>query len=477
MLHAILAQYEKTFWLPRGASTVSHDIDLLFDWILWICIFFFLLVTVLLVVLVIKYRHRPGVTRDTGAEHSMFLEITWTLIPSIIVVFLYYYGFRQYMNLALEPPNAIEITAVGQMWQWSFDYPNGYSGDPELHVIVNQPVRCVLESKDVIHSLYIPAFRVKKDVVPGRFNRMWFEATSADGHDYVTTLNIDGNPVEVGVDEIGHSLAVSEDKFSGIVPTAQAALTGLAGGRPIAPTRKIKIINLHNLQPVFVWDAGDPHQPNIVLDANGKSGTGDVQFSAAPAEVRRALVALARGADIPATQPIHVFADAEPFDIYCAAYCGTNHSIMRSLVIVHKDQADFDAWIAKANDVSKLLPAEYGKILYSRQGCSQCHSLDGSKIVGPSWKDLWGREEEMQDGLKVMVDAAYVKESILLPQAKIVKGYGPQMPPFVLKDLQINAIIEFMETISSHTSQASPPAGPATAPATQPATAPIAAAN
>jgi len=340
MLHAILAASDPTFWLPRGASTVSGDVDMLFNIVMWICIFFFVLVTVLLLLFVVMYRHRPGVKRSTAAEHSTLLELTWTLIPSIIVVFLYYYGFRQYMNMVIEPPNAYEITATGKMWQWSFTYPTGVETN-ELHVPVNVPVRVILQSNDVIHSLYIPAFRVKKDVVPGRFNRLWFQATD-----------------------------------------------------------------------------------------NGQ------------------------------------------YDIYCTDYCGTNHSTMRSTAVV-ESQADFDKWMKITIDTNNNLPpVQKGKKLYMTQGCAQCHTLDGTRLVGPSWKDMWGRTEQLESGPDIVVNAPYVTESILLPQAKIVKGYPPSMPPFQLKPADISALMEFMKSISSHTSAADmmPTTGPATQPAaTEPA--------
>jgi len=187
MWNSILAQAGKTFWLPERASTVAPGSDLMFYWIYWICVFFFALVTFLLVLFAFKYRHREGVKRDTSVGHNNTLEITWTVLPSIIVVFLYYYGFKQYMNMAIEPPNAYEVTVTGKMWNWTFTYPNGYT-DSELHVPPDKAVRCVLESPDVIHGFSIPAFRVKKDVVPGRFNRIWFEATTPGTYEIYCTM-------------------------------------------------------------------------------------------------------------------------------------------------------------------------------------------------------------------------------------------------------------------------------------------------
>ncbi len=143
---------------------------------------------VLLVTFVVKYRHQEGKVQESTAGHSTALELTWTIIPTIIVLVIFYFGFRQFLNLSVEPPNAYEITATGMMWNWQFTYPNGYVS-PELHVPAGVPVRVILVSQDVIHSLFVPVFRVKKDVVPGRYNRIWFQAekraetTDADMYD------------------------------------------------------------------------------------------------------------------------------------------------------------------------------------------------------------------------------------------------------------------------------------------------------
>lgn len=470
MLQAILALSDKTFWLPRGGSTVSGELDSLFNVIMWICVFFFLLVTVLLVWFVLRYRHRPGVTRDPAAGHSTALEITWTLIPSVICVFLYYYGFREYMNMAIEPPNSYEITATGQMWQWSFTYPNGYT-DPQLHVPVNTPVRVVLQSQDVIHSLYLPLMRVKKDVVPGRFNRLWFEATSANGAAYLTNVTIDGKPTEIGVDVGGVRLAPTQDKFGSLPADVQAVLASKSPTPTTRPAadKMVEGFSLLNGSTLYVIETnGTPG----VIDGAGATGRQMIPFGSLPAEVRSALEEEAKGANIPANQPVQAYDDAEPSDIYCAAYCGTNHSMMRSRVIVHRTQADFDKWLAgAAAKAMNLPPVELGKKLYMTKGCAQCHTIDGSKLVGPSWKDMWGRMEKMSDGKEVLVDEPYVIESIRSPLAKIVEGFPPQMPPFppdMVKDNEVKGLIAFMKSISSHTSAADR-AGPTSAPATRPA--------
>jgi cytochrome c oxidase subunit 2 len=171
-----------SFWMPPQISTVAHNVDSLFNFILWISVFFFLLIVAVMVFFVIRYRRREGLDAAESASHNTALELTWTIIPLVIVVVIFFFGFRGYLDMATPPANAYEILVDGQKWNWSFTYPNGYV-DENLHVPVDRPVRLVMTSADVIHSLYVPAFRVKMDVVPGRYSKAWFEATQVGEYD------------------------------------------------------------------------------------------------------------------------------------------------------------------------------------------------------------------------------------------------------------------------------------------------------
>ena len=187
MFTAILADFAKrdgSYWMPRQSSTMAKPVDNLFDFIYYLSLFFFVLITLMLVWFCVKYRHREGVTRDPAAGHSTALELTWTLIPTVLVLVIFYFGFRGFMDMTVEPPDSYEIGVTGVTWNWSYTYEGKYgSDDGKLHVPVNTPIRLVTDSKDVIHSYYIPAFRVKKDVVPGRYNRFWFKATEVGEFD------------------------------------------------------------------------------------------------------------------------------------------------------------------------------------------------------------------------------------------------------------------------------------------------------
>jgi cytochrome c oxidase subunit 2 len=347
-----------SFWMPDQASTGAGDTDALFYFLMGVSAFFFFLICGLLVLFVIRYRRRPGHTAQPSPSHNTPLEIIWSAIPIAIVLVIFFLGYHAYLYSQTPPANSYDIQVQAQRWSWSFVYPNGYR-DAQLHVPSDRPVRLVIGSSDVIHSLWIPAFRVKRDAVPGRLNTTWFSAS----------------------------------------------------------------------------------QP----------GT---------------------------------------FDLVCSEYCGTNHSLMSTKVVVHAP-GTFDAWLAQASRnpldelaamkpdgpamlafwrqtpdkdalvarfpqlqgkdfVSKLLPmADVGQKIY-REQCAVCHDAG----TCPTFKGLWKRGSEQvavpDQGpgiVTVKVDEDYLRESILIPSAKIVKGFDDRMPSFKgrLTDAQIMYLIEFIK--------------------------------
>lgn len=171
-----VAKADNAFYMPPQASTSAAHIDWIFDLILWISIFFFVLIVVLMVLFVMKYRVQDPNAEGPRIYHNTPLEITWTAIPLGLVIVIFWLGFKGYMDLAIPPANAYEIQVTGQKWKWLFTYPNGYV-DERLHVPSDRPVSLLMTSTDVIHSMYIPAFRAKMDVMPGRYTKIWFDAT------------------------------------------------------------------------------------------------------------------------------------------------------------------------------------------------------------------------------------------------------------------------------------------------------------
>jgi cytochrome c oxidase subunit 2 len=318
--HPFLARLADSFWLPVRASSTAGEVDTVFYVIFAISFVFFALIVALMVWFAIRYRRREGHSVERSSHANVRLEIAWTIVPTLLVILIFWLGFRTFLDVSTPPANAYQISVTGQKWQWFFTYPNGYVTS-ELHVPVNQPVHLTMTSEDVIHSLWIPAFRVKKDVVPGRYNTTWFEAT-------------------------------------------------------------------------------------------------------APGE----------------------------YPLLCTEYCGTGHSDMLSRVIVHEPGL-FEVWLREASDrLGTLPPAEAGRQLYETKGCAQCHSIDGSALIGPTFKDLYGTENRLKDGSTVRIEDNYIRESIVDPMAKIVAGYDPVMPTYAgkLKDQEITMLIAFFKSISRY---------------------------
>lgn len=345
-------------WFRPGVSTTAHNVDNLFFLISVICAFFFLLIVVLQAWFMWKYRARDGHREENSPHHNNALEVTWSVIPLILVIWIFYKGFTGYIDMRQPPENALAIEVTAQKWSWSFKYPNG-AVSPVLHVPADQPVKLILSSKDVLHSLYIPAFRVKMDCVPGRYTEMWFEATTPS------------------------------DEFS---------------------------------DPVF---DDDPNTDNKYTDGSS------------------------------------IFAEAEPtrgYDLFCTEYCGTGHSSMITKCVVHTEAGFEQEMKTLADPRSQGAPAEVGEKLYRQRGCAQCHSVDGVDNPGnggPSFKGYYGKEVEFTDGATAEMDANYIRESILNPQAKIRKGYRPIMPTFQgqLNDDEIYAIRQFIRTLNDQDAQ------------------------
>jgi cytochrome c oxidase subunit 2 len=316
------------FGMPEQASTVADDVDRIFDFITYISLFFFALIVVLMVYFVLRYRRRAPVAETGGPKHNTALEVTWTLIPLALVIAIFYVGLRGYVHLSTPPANTYDIEVTGQRWFWTFNYPNGATETNVLHVPRGRPVKLTMRSEDVIHSLFIPAFRVKQDVVPGRRTELWFEAT--------------------------------------------------------------------------------------------REGE---------------------------------------FDIYCAEYCGTQHSQMLAKVIVHSPLEfeavidDLAAWIDRVPEEQLHLAG----VLIVNQ-CSSCHSLDNSDLIGPSFKethDLYatGGARALADGTNVVVDEDYIRNSILNPLAQIAAdadsgaAYPASMPAGVGNQLgprKVEAMVRFI---------------------------------
>jgi cytochrome c oxidase subunit 2 len=162
---------------PENASTVASQVDYVYLYLLLVCALVGLAVVVAIVYFAIKYRRNPTHTAIQQIEGSHLLEISWSVIPLIIMLTMFGWGTWLYMRMTTPPKGALDFYVVGKQWMWKLQHPTGQREINELHVPVGQPVRLTLTSEDVIHAFYVPAFRIKRDVVPGRYTTSWFEAT------------------------------------------------------------------------------------------------------------------------------------------------------------------------------------------------------------------------------------------------------------------------------------------------------------
>jgi len=309
-------------------STTTEAVDTAFYVALGISVAMLVLVTILMVVFVAKYRRKRHPHAEQ-IEGNTPLEIAWTVIPTILALGMFYLGWTGYMFMKDVPKNALQVTATGRMWAWEFQYANGKTSS-ELYVPQGTPVKVNLHSADVIHSFYLPAYRVKRDVVPGLDTYVWFQ------------------PVDTG-----------------------------------------------------------------------------------------------------------------SYDIFCAEYCGLRHSYMTTkAIVVPKDE--FERWLEKDARAAASSRAEAGgeagaatglgagEKLTRVKGCVACHSTDGSRLVGPTFKGIYGSTAAVDSsGQKrnVVVDDEYLRRAILEPNAELVEGYPAVMPKTDINEDEIAAIIEYLKSL------------------------------
>ncbi|MDP2114826.1 MAG: cytochrome c oxidase subunit II [Bacteroidota bacterium] len=305
-----------------NASNFVAGVDKSFVIIMGISFVFLIGLTFTMLYFVFKYnKHKNPVA--TQIKGSTKLEIIWTIIPTILVLVMFYYGWAGWAPMKKAPDDSFNIKVTARMWNFTFEYENGKRTDT-LFVPMDKAVKLNLVSLDVIHSLYIPSFRVKEDVVPGREKMVWFIAQ------------------------------------------------------------------------------------------------------------REGL-----------------------YDLFCTEYCGLNHSYMINTVKVMPEQ-QFNSWyVDTTQQVAAITdsPAANGKRIMKNIGCFACHTVDGSKLIGPSFKGVYGHDVTVITGGKervVTIDDEYIKRSIYDPNADVVKGFnkGLMMPyEGQLSDEDIVQITEYLKTL------------------------------
>jgi cytochrome c oxidase subunit II len=214
-------------FFPEQASTVAPDVDRIYIFASAVAAFFTLLIFVLIVFLALYYRRGTKRDRRPGHGGAWLLEATWIVIPFVIVMVLFFWGAIVFVKAQRVPPNALEIQVFGKQWMWKVQHPEGRREINMLHVPAGTPVRLRMISEDVIHSFFIPAFRVKRDVLPGRYGQLWFEATKPGTYhlycaEYCGTEHADMR---------GSVVVMEPSEYTAWVAASEELVPQVAGGR------------------------------------------------------------------------------------------------------------------------------------------------------------------------------------------------------------------------------------------------------
>jgi cytochrome c oxidase subunit 2 len=278
---------------------------------------------------ILHYHRRSETDVTPKVQTSVAWEVFFVSFPLTVFVAWFFIGFHDYVRMRVPPPEAMDVYVTGKQWMWKFSYPEGPNAVGVLRVPVGRPVRLLLTSRDVIHSFFVPAFRIKMDAVPGVYTQTWFQVTK--------------------------------------------------------PGR---------------------------------------------------------------------------YRVMCAEYCGLKHSEMWGEVVA-LDPADFGEWMQQqrqglvarrdAGGAPRGGLPEHGREVAVRRGCFQCHTVDGAAHIGPTWLDLYMRRERLASGETVLADEAYLTESMMQPQAKVVAGFEPVMPSFLgqLESAEVAALVEYIKALRS----------------------------
>ena len=318
------------FRIIPQASSAAGKVDSVFIFMLIVCAAFLVMITAALLYFVIRYNRKRN-AKAVDIEGSFWLETVWTITPIVIFLLMFYFGWTNFSYMRNAPREAMSIDVTGRQWAWSFKYPNGKTTS-ELLLAADRPVKLELHSLDVLHGFFIPAFRIKEDVVPGKNNFTWFVPTQLGSFDIECTV---------------------------ICGVSHAKMLGKATVVPVSDFE--------------AWYFGDEDAP-------------------LPGQVRKPQ----------ATRP----------------------------------------------EAAALAPA---LSIMNQKFCSTCHSIDGTALIGPSFKGMYGKVQTVLDPKgkprEVTVDDAYLTRAISDPAAEVLKGYPPSMPMIPMTADETAQIVAYIKTL------------------------------
>ncbi len=352
------------------------------------------------------------------------------------------------MKQSTPPEDAYEIVVTAQQWSWSFKYPNGYQSST-LHLPGDEPVKLVTQSKDVIHSVFVPAFRMKRDVVPDRYNKLWVSATTPEDAKLTSLRSpqFQWSPSAKGTNEY-----YLEAKGGGDPEIARPDAV-LANRLPMTKTSALSGSEARSAGSLQVGDWAWADNDGLGFK------TVYVRLSASQQEGKKGKPAKP-DPDNEDSGYLQAEYGKKSYELICTEFCGTGHSQMRADVWVHPK-----GWRPGLGGAGP--PWKKGKKVAAIKGCAGCHSADGSQRPGPTWKGVYGSQERVRipstgETTTVTVDDNYIRESILQPNAKVVIGRSSFMGPGGLSampkglnvsDDQIRQLIAYIKHLSKQGEQ------------------------
>lgn len=306
--------------MPTEGTQIATQVDNLYKFLLVTSFIACVILIGGMIYFALKYKRKTATDKTAYITHNTALEFLWSFIPLVIFMAVFAWGWYVYHEMRAMPKDALEIHVVGKQWAWEMQYKSGVKTSNLIVAPIDADVKLIMTSTDVLHSFYVPSFRIKQDVVPGRYTALWFRAN-----------------------KLGE------------------------------------------------------------------------------------------------------------FHIFCTEYCGTQHSAMIGTVRI-VSRADYDRWLEEEAKIGTLPLAQRGEKIFQIKACASCHSVaDASQKVGPTLFQKFGAQETLADGSTVAFDENYLRESILNPNAKLVKGFAANvMPSFQgqLSEIELTALIEYIKGLS-----------------------------
>lgn len=425
-------------FLPEQASEFAPKVDWINNLITDISVFFTVAIVGAMIYFAIVYRRRNGVDHETDRiEGSHLLEILWTVVPTIICIFVAAYGFVIYEDLRNIPADkdALVINVQAQKWKWDFEYSNGKKTTGEWVVPVNKPVKLIMTSTDVLHSFFVPAMRVKNDVIPKQYTFLWFKAVKTGEYHTFCTEYCGTNHSSM----LANLRVVSQAEYDRWLADDSDALK-LSRMKPSDLGKELYVKKgcqaCHSLDGSVTASGGPSF---LKLFGKEEELTSGEKVKVDENYIKESI-------NNPGAKVVKGYNPLMP------SFLGqvSDDDIHGIIEFIKTIDGTTKIEVAKAPVVAvdpNMPPADRGKVIYNTRLCATCHSIDGSKLVGPTFKGIYKRSGKLVDGSSYTADDEYIKHSIKEPASQVVEGYAPSMPQMPVTDGEIADVIEYMKTL------------------------------